>query len=475
MDPTSRAKHVAALAGVLVALGVLAARPAATVGGLVLAAWLLAGGINAVREFRRANDRLTVEVTADPAAVQVEEPFSLHADTELAAPVASTVRVTVDTPAGASPAGDEPTSLLLDPGETAADGTCLLSVPVAGTATVPPARVTLRDSQGLVTETIPVPVDASVRVDPRRPRSLHVGRGGDQVATYGEHPARTGVGGLVPEEIRQYTPGDTLDSIDWKATARLRSPHVREFELETDRTTVLVVDHRAGMDAGPAGGTMLDYAREVGLGYARAAESVDDPLGLYTVDGDGITTARRPTTAPDGYRSVRNRLHDLAVADGSAETARPSRRSASGVDRSTAAGLAGAESTLARTVEPFLAGETPGSRRLEGDPLFEAVRHVRAETTGDAWIVVLTSDADRDRLRDVSALLGGDRGHLSLFLTPRVLFEDDAIADLAAAYDRYAEFESFRGELDRRPGVDAYELGPGDRLDALLSARRRRQ
>ncbi|WP_189319172.1 hypothetical protein [Halolamina pelagica] len=45
--------------------------------------------------------------------------------------------------------------------------------------------------------------------------------------------------------------------------------------------------------------------------------------------------------------------------------------------------------------------------------------------------------------------------------------------DVSAAYDRYADFESFRRTVARTPRTEVYEVGPGDRLDALLAARRR--
>src|SRR5215831_5840844 len=53
--------------------------------------------------------------------------------------------------------------------------------------------------------------------------------------------------GLNFEEIRDYRPGDDIRSIDWKVTARLRKPHVRVFNEERDRPTLLVVDQRLSM------------------------------------------------------------------------------------------------------------------------------------------------------------------------------------------------------------------------------------
>ncbi|MBR0819882.1 DUF58 domain-containing protein [Bradyrhizobium liaoningense] len=53
--------------------------------------------------------------------------------------------------------------------------------------------------------------------------------------------------GLNFEEIRDYRAGDDVRSIDWKVTARLRKPHVRVFNEERDRQTILIVDQRLSM------------------------------------------------------------------------------------------------------------------------------------------------------------------------------------------------------------------------------------
>src|SRR5499425_2229859 len=53
--------------------------------------------------------------------------------------------------------------------------------------------------------------------------------------------------GLNFEEIRDYRPGDDVRSIDWKVTARLQKPHVRVFNEERDRRSLLVVDQRLSM------------------------------------------------------------------------------------------------------------------------------------------------------------------------------------------------------------------------------------
>jgi len=63
----------------------------------------------------------------------------------------------------------------------------------------------------------------------------------------GRYASRMRGRGLNFEEIRDYRPGDDVRSIDWKVTARLQKPHVRVFDEERDRQTLLVVDQRLSM------------------------------------------------------------------------------------------------------------------------------------------------------------------------------------------------------------------------------------
>lgn len=63
----------------------------------------------------------------------------------------------------------------------------------------------------------------------------------------GRHASRLRGRGLNFEEMRNYLPGDDIRSIDWKATARTGTPHVRVFTEERDRPALLVVDQRMSM------------------------------------------------------------------------------------------------------------------------------------------------------------------------------------------------------------------------------------
>jgi uncharacterized protein (DUF58 family) len=63
----------------------------------------------------------------------------------------------------------------------------------------------------------------------------------------GRHASRLRGRGLNFEEIRGYLPGDDVRTMDWKVTARTRSPHVRVYTEERDRPVLFIVDQRASM------------------------------------------------------------------------------------------------------------------------------------------------------------------------------------------------------------------------------------
>jgi len=90
--------------------------------------------------------------------------------------------------------------------------------------------------------------------------------------------------------------------------------------------------------------------------------------------------------------------------------------------------------------------------------------------------VILTDDERETEVREAVKLarrIGTGDGGVLVFLAPTSLYEPGSLADLDAAYDRYADFERFRRSLAAIDGVSAYEVGPADRLDAVLASGRR--
>ena len=79
----------------------------------------------------------------------------------------------------------------------------------------------------------------------------------------GRHASRLRGRGLQFEELRDYRPGDDTRSIDWRATARLRKPHVRVYSEERERPVLFVVDQRTTMFFGSARTTKATAAAEL--------------------------------------------------------------------------------------------------------------------------------------------------------------------------------------------------------------------
>jgi uncharacterized protein (DUF58 family) len=69
--------------------------------------------------------------------------------------------------------------------------------------------------------------------------------------------------GVELADIREYTPGDDVRTIDWNVTARTGHPHVRVYDSDRDTTALLVVDRSASMAFGTANQTKESLLREL--------------------------------------------------------------------------------------------------------------------------------------------------------------------------------------------------------------------
>ena len=98
--------------------------------------------------------------------------------------------------------------------------------------------------------------------------------------------------GLNFEEIRDYRPGDDVRSIDWKVTARLRKPHVRVFNEERDRQTLLVVDQRLSMFFGSRKAMKSVTAAQTAAIGAWRVLGAGDRVGAIVFDDRELTEFR---------------------------------------------------------------------------------------------------------------------------------------------------------------------------------------
>ena len=88
--------------------------------------------------------------------------------------------------------------------------------------------------------------------------------------------------GLELDRIRPYEPGDDVRKIDWNATARTMTPHVREDVPERQLTAWLLLDHSPSMHFGTADRRKADVAEGAALVVGRFAARRGNRLGIVT-------------------------------------------------------------------------------------------------------------------------------------------------------------------------------------------------
>jgi len=83
-------------------------------------------------------------------------------------------------------------------------------------------------------------------------------------------------------EHREYTPGDEIRHIDWKAYGKFDRYFIKEYEEETNLRAYLLVDASASMDYGSAGLSKFDYSCYLAASLAYLMLHQWDAVGLVT-------------------------------------------------------------------------------------------------------------------------------------------------------------------------------------------------
>jgi uncharacterized protein (DUF58 family) len=86
--------------------------------------------------------------------------------------------------------------------------------------------------------------------------------------------------GMEFDEVREYTPGDDVRSIDWNVTARTGRPHIKRFKEEREMTVMFLVDLSASGDFGTQGRFKNELAAEFCAVLAFAAIRNNDKVGM---------------------------------------------------------------------------------------------------------------------------------------------------------------------------------------------------
>ncbi len=86
--------------------------------------------------------------------------------------------------------------------------------------------------------------------------------------------------GMAFSEVREYTPGDDIRSIDWNVTARFNTPFVKVFEEERELSVMLLVDVSASGLFGTQKQFKQDLITELCAVVAFSASQNNDKIGV---------------------------------------------------------------------------------------------------------------------------------------------------------------------------------------------------
>jgi len=86
--------------------------------------------------------------------------------------------------------------------------------------------------------------------------------------------------GMQFDEVREYTPGDDIRTIDWNVTARTGKAYIKRFVEEREMTVMFVVDLSASGDFGTVNKAKNELAAEFCAVLAFAAAKNNDKVGL---------------------------------------------------------------------------------------------------------------------------------------------------------------------------------------------------
>ena len=123
-------------------------------------------------------------------------------------------------------------------------------------------------------------------------------------ALSGLHRANVHGSSVEFSEHKEYSPGDELRHVDWKAYAKGDRYYVKQYEQESQLTVYLVLDASASMQFAGGGMAKVEYG---GLALAALAYLViqqQDKVGLLTCGDRGVETLVPP-------RARTTHLHDV--------------------------------------------------------------------------------------------------------------------------------------------------------------------
>ena len=186
-------------------------------------------------------------------------------------------------------------------------------VPLRGRYTFGPVWIRLTGPLRLLELQRAFPVESTLRVLPEnfvQYAELHK-ESADELRLLDQirHSRQQGAGTEF-ESLAEYREGDDPRRIDWRATARIRRPIVRRFQVERHRDLMILVDSGRLMGGSVGNGTKLDSAVDAALMLGRIALLSGDRCGLGIFE-DRVLGYMPPQAGPRSVSILSNGLYDL--------------------------------------------------------------------------------------------------------------------------------------------------------------------
>ncbi|AKA22917.1 DUF58 domain-containing protein [Pseudomonas chlororaphis] len=124
--------------------------------------------------------------------------------------------------------------------------------------------------------------------------------------------------GLEFNQLREFREGDSLRQIDWKATARQRTPIAREYQDERDQQIVFLLDCGRRMRSQDGELAHFDHALDACLLLSYVALRQGDAVGLCTFAGERQRYLA-PVKGADQLSALLNSVYDLDSSQCSAD------------------------------------------------------------------------------------------------------------------------------------------------------------
>ena len=312
--------------------------PFATLGGVESSAFVISAAVIGALLFVVLLDAALAFGRLDGLSVELPEVSRLSKDRDLALEVrvrnerqtAREIRLALDFPRAIQSANDE-MQVALPVGSEWSRFTWPCRSSARGNFPVTRAFVEGVSPLGFWAVRATLPVRGELRVYPnllaerKNLAALFLNRRGA-----GLHTQRQVGQGRDFEKLREYIPGDSLDEIHWKATAKRGRPVTKVFQIERTREIYVVIDSSRlsgrKVESGklsvesrnvsplstlhPPPSTALERFITTSLILGLAAEKQGDLFGLITFS-DQVGTFLRARNGPAHYHACRDALHTL--------------------------------------------------------------------------------------------------------------------------------------------------------------------